>query len=180
MLLEVAHEAGVDADAILSALDSRFSAVRAEAEKFREQLDDHGRSELRRTLLAHANRYPSATLRLVEEEIARRPSPPDAWQVLVAALTTAQIAALNAGSIAGFTSQQLAALSTAQAEALTSAQVGILNSDQIHQLGTDDIATFSPKDIGMISASAVGVMISRMRYRSMRRMRPFNYLRDFA
>ena len=56
-LLRASHVAGVEADAILSALDSRFAAVRAEAQELREHLDDAGRAEMRRTLLAHATRW---------------------------------------------------------------------------------------------------------------------------
>jgi transcription elongation factor GreA len=88
-LLEASHAAGVEADAILSALDSRFSAVREEAERFRAQLDDAGRAEMRHTLLHHAPRYPGAALRLIEEELAPRPDAErldDRWQVLWAAL----------------------------------------------------------------------------------------------
>ena len=86
-LLEVSHAAGVDADAILSALDSRFTTVREAAERFRVQLDEAGRAELRRTLLLHATRYPGAALRVVEEELGRRPPPTDGWLVLWSALS---------------------------------------------------------------------------------------------
>ena len=88
-LLEASHAAGVESDAILSALDSRFSAVRDEAERFRAQLDEAGRTDLRRTLLLHSARYPGAALRLIEDEIEPRPEaerPADRWLVLWASL----------------------------------------------------------------------------------------------
>ena len=85
-LLEVSHASGVESDAILTALDSRFAAVREEAEKFRGQLDDVGRATLRTTLLQHATRYPSATIRLLEEDLERTPPPGDGWALLLAAL----------------------------------------------------------------------------------------------
>ncbi|HET7224085.1 MAG TPA: GreA/GreB family elongation factor [Candidatus Eisenbacteria bacterium] len=85
-LLEASHAAGVEADAILSALDSRFSSVREQAEQFRALLDDAGRSEMRRTLLQHAARYPGAALRLIDDVLDERGTPPDAWLVLYAAL----------------------------------------------------------------------------------------------
>src|SRR5204863_5796513 len=85
-LLEASHSAGVDADAILSALDSRFAAVRVEAEQMREHLDDRGRAEMRRTLLAHATRYPGAALRLIDEELARPPEGSEPWRLFCAAL----------------------------------------------------------------------------------------------
>ena len=47
-LLAASGAAGVEAEAILSALDSRFAAVRDAAEKTRAQLDDAGRLQLRR------------------------------------------------------------------------------------------------------------------------------------
>ena len=86
-LLEVSHAAGVEADAILSALDSRFTTVRDAAERFRAQLDEAGRVELRRTMLLHATRYPGAALRVVEEELVRHPPPADGWLVLWSALS---------------------------------------------------------------------------------------------
>lgn len=87
-LLEVSHAVGVDADAILSGLDSRFSAVREAAESLRERLDDRGRVDLRRTLLQHASRCPGAALRLIEVEItAPPPDPVERWRVVIAALT---------------------------------------------------------------------------------------------
>src|SRR5207245_2313388 len=70
-LLQDSHASGVESDAILSALDSRFSDVRVEAERFRAQLDDRGRADLRRTMLLHATRYPGAALRLIEDELSR-------------------------------------------------------------------------------------------------------------
>src|SRR5262249_32206806 len=66
-LLESSHAAGVEADAILSALDSRFAGVRDRAERYREQLNADGRAVLRRTLIQHAARYPGAVLRLIED-----------------------------------------------------------------------------------------------------------------
>ncbi len=86
-LLEVSHAAGVESDAILSALDSRFSAVRTAAEVYREQLDDHGRLDMRRTLLRHATRYPMAALRLVEEALSGKPEPAESWRMLISALS---------------------------------------------------------------------------------------------
>jgi transcription elongation factor GreA len=85
-VLEGSHAAGIESDAILSAMDSRFSAVRVEAARFRAQLDDAGRADLRATLLKRGARYPSAALRLIEESLAG-PSPPDAWAVFLAALS---------------------------------------------------------------------------------------------
>ena len=87
-LLEVSHAAGVEADAILSALDSRFSAVQAVAQRIRDALDERGRSQLRRTLLLHAPRYPSAALRLVEESLGSEAATPpvNGWLVLWSAL----------------------------------------------------------------------------------------------
>ncbi|MGH7731214.1 MAG: GreA/GreB family elongation factor, partial [Candidatus Eiseniibacteriota bacterium] len=84
-LLEVSHAVGVEADAILSALDSRFSAVREAAARFHELLDDAGRAALRRVLVDHAPRYPAAALRLLEEELARTEPPADVWNLLWAA-----------------------------------------------------------------------------------------------
>ncbi|TMQ58625.1 MAG: hypothetical protein E6K72_02395 [Candidatus Eisenbacteria bacterium] len=86
-LLTASHAAGVEADAILSALDSRFTTVREAAERFRAGLDDSGRAELRRTQLQHATRYPGAALRVVEEELVRTPPPADGWLVLWSALS---------------------------------------------------------------------------------------------
>jgi transcription elongation factor GreA len=85
-LLAVSHAPGVESDAILSALDSRFSAVREEAERLRALLDDDGRADLRRTLLLHAARYPGAALRSIEDELAAPVAPPDGWLVLWSAL----------------------------------------------------------------------------------------------
>ena len=65
-LLEASHAAGVEADAILSALNSRFTTVRETAERSRAQLGEGGRAILRRTLLLHATRYPGAALRVIE------------------------------------------------------------------------------------------------------------------
>ena len=85
-VLEGSHAAGIESDAILSALDSRFSAVREAATRFRSLLDDSGRADMRATLLKHAARYPSAALRLIEESLADA-APGDAWDVFFAALS---------------------------------------------------------------------------------------------
>ena len=84
--LDDSRTAGVAADAILSALDSRFSAVREAAEKDRAQLDDHGRAQLRRAMIDHAVQYPAAVLRLIEEAFAGSLPPADAWRLFVASL----------------------------------------------------------------------------------------------
>jgi transcription elongation factor GreA len=86
-LLEASHAAGVEADAILSALDSRFPAVRASASDLQNHLDDSGRAELRRTLLAHAPRYPGAALRLIDDDLSRGVAGPEAWRLLRGSLT---------------------------------------------------------------------------------------------
>lgn len=85
-LLDDSRAAGVEAEAILSALDSRFSAVRDEAEKDRALLDEAGRAKLRRALLANTVRYPAAVLRLIEEDVEGEDAPDDAWRLLFAAL----------------------------------------------------------------------------------------------
>ena len=85
-LLESSHVAGVEADAILSALDSRYSAVRERAMRYREQLDAQGRAVLRRTMLHHATRYPSAVLRLIDDAAESGEKAEDGWRLLVAAL----------------------------------------------------------------------------------------------
>jgi transcription elongation factor GreA len=85
-LLEASHAAGVESDAILSALDSRFAAVREAAGALRAGLDDAGRADLRHTLLHHATRYPGAALRLVEDVLAARGDVASSWQAFVAAL----------------------------------------------------------------------------------------------
>jgi len=85
-LLEASHTAGVEADAILSGLDSRFSAVRELAARRREGLDPAGREALRKTLLEHAARYPQAALRLIEQTLESGGPIPDVWRVLWAAL----------------------------------------------------------------------------------------------
>jgi transcription elongation factor GreA len=84
--LEDSRAAGVAAEAILSALDSRFAAVREAAERDRALLDDHGRAQLRRAMIDHAVQYPAAVLRLIEEELDEPQAPPDAWRLFVAAL----------------------------------------------------------------------------------------------
>ena len=78
--------AGVAVEAILSALDSRFAAVREEAEKDRAALDDTGKTQLRRTLIDHAVHYPAAMLRLIEDDIASGKTPEDAWRLFIASL----------------------------------------------------------------------------------------------
>ena len=80
------RSAGVAAEAILSALDSRFAAVREAAERDRATLDDAGKAQLRRALVDHAVRYPAAMLRLIEDEIASGKPPEDAWRLFIAAL----------------------------------------------------------------------------------------------
>jgi transcription elongation factor GreA len=84
-LLAESRLAGVEAEAILSALDSRFAAVRDEAEKDRAALDDHGRTLLRRALLDRAVQYPAAVMRLIEDDFGGTP-PADAWRLFFAAL----------------------------------------------------------------------------------------------
>lgn len=86
VFLADSRSAGVSGEAILSALDSRFAAVRDAAEKDRAQLDEQGKSQLRRTLVDRAVRYPAATLRLIEEEIAAPKAPEDAWRLFIASL----------------------------------------------------------------------------------------------
>jgi transcription elongation factor GreA len=78
--------AGVAAEAILSALDSRFAAVREAAEKDRAALDDAGKAQLRRALIDRAVYYPAAVLRLIEDEIASGKPPEDAWRLFIAAI----------------------------------------------------------------------------------------------
>jgi transcription elongation factor GreA len=85
-LLESAHAAGVESDAILSALDSRFPAVREEAARFQAQLDDAGRRDLRATLMRHAPRYPTAALRVIEDELGRGAESATVWELFLAAL----------------------------------------------------------------------------------------------
>jgi transcription elongation factor GreA len=85
-LLEVSHIAGVEADAILSGLDSRFSSVREAAGRRRATLDPPGREALRHTLLDHAARYPQAALRLIDELLEAEPPVVDPWRLLWAAL----------------------------------------------------------------------------------------------
>jgi len=86
-LLDAAHIAGVEADAILSALDSRFASVREKAHAYRDHLDDAGRLAMRLTLLEHAPRYPAAAMRLLEQELSRKDRPADGWRVLWGALS---------------------------------------------------------------------------------------------
>lgn len=85
-LLDDSRHAGVEAEAILSALDSRFAAVREEAEKDRAQLDDAGKAKLRRTLLDHSSQYPAAVMRLIEEAFDAKEAPEDSWRLFFASL----------------------------------------------------------------------------------------------
>ncbi len=85
-LLEGSHAAGVEADAILSGLDSRFASVRERASDLRDHLDDAGRVALRATLLQHAQRYPGAALRLIEEDLDRELPSEERWRLFRAAL----------------------------------------------------------------------------------------------
>ena len=84
--LSDSREAGVAAEATLSALDSRFAAVREAAEKDLAALDEAGKTRLRRTLVDHAVHYPAAMLRLIEDDIASGRPPVDAWRLFIAAL----------------------------------------------------------------------------------------------
>jgi transcription elongation factor GreA len=86
-LLDASHAAGVESDAILSGLDSRYSSVRDRASMYQAQLDDAGRQALRLTLLEHAPRYPAAALRRIESELSAKPPPADGWRILWGALT---------------------------------------------------------------------------------------------
>jgi transcription elongation factor GreA len=86
VLLESAHAAHVEAMVMLSGLNSRFSSVREAAQRMMDQMDAGGRAELRRTMLEHANRYPAAVLRLVEDELSRDALPADPWKILWAVL----------------------------------------------------------------------------------------------
>jgi transcription elongation factor GreA len=86
-LLDASHAAGVEADAILSGLDSRFASVRERATDLRDHLDDAGRAALRATQLQHAARYPGAALRLIEESLDRDLPSDERWKMFRAALT---------------------------------------------------------------------------------------------
>jgi transcription elongation factor GreA len=86
-LLQVSHRVGVEADAILSGLDSRYSTVRAEADRLRAELAAAGSMSLNETLLKHAPRYPLAALRLIEEEVTQTTPRFDGWRLLQASLT---------------------------------------------------------------------------------------------
>ena len=85
-LLAASHAAGVDSDAILSGLDSRFAVVRDAAILHRDRLDEGGRAALRRTLIDHAPRYAAAAVRMIEAEISQAEAPADAWWLLWASL----------------------------------------------------------------------------------------------
>jgi hypothetical protein len=78
--------AGVAAEATLSALDSRFAAVREAAERDLAAIDDAGKEKIRRTLIDHAVHYPAAMLRLIEDEISSGKPPADAWRLFIASL----------------------------------------------------------------------------------------------
>ncbi len=80
------RSAGVAAEATLSALDSRFSAVRETAERDFATLEDAGKALVRRTLVDRAVRYPAAMLRLIEDEVSAPKAPEDAWRLFIAAL----------------------------------------------------------------------------------------------
>lgn len=84
--LDDSRLAGVEAQAILSALDSRFAAVRTAAEQRRAELDDEGRATLRRTLIDKATQYPAAVMRLTEDEFTAPTPSGDAWRLYMAAL----------------------------------------------------------------------------------------------
>jgi transcription elongation factor GreA len=85
-LLEASDATGAEADAILSGLDSRFSAVREAAAVLRDRLGDSGRLELQRALLKHAPRYPTAALRRIEEIFAGASDVATVWTAFHAAL----------------------------------------------------------------------------------------------
>jgi transcription elongation factor GreA len=85
-LLAASHAAGVEGDAILSALDSRFPAVREAAARLRQELGAEGQTVLRRTLIVHAPRYPAAAARQIESDLAGTTPPADPWRLLWAAL----------------------------------------------------------------------------------------------
>jgi transcription elongation factor GreA len=87
-LLGASHAAGVEGDAILSALDSRYASVRDAAERHQQALDAAGRGELRRTLLEHAPRYPAAAVRALDRELAAAEPPADAWRLFWAVLAS--------------------------------------------------------------------------------------------
>jgi transcription elongation factor GreA len=84
--LEDSRAAGVAAEAILSALDSRFAAVREAAERDRALLDEQGRAQLRRAMIDRAVQYPAAILRLIEEALEEEVAPADGWRLFVASL----------------------------------------------------------------------------------------------
>ncbi len=86
-LLESAHTVGVESDAVLSGLNSRFSSVRELSVKMQKSMDSAGRADLRYTLLSHATRHPVAALRLLDEELTATPPPGDPWRLLWAALS---------------------------------------------------------------------------------------------
>ena len=86
-LLETSHAAGVQGDAILSALDSRFASVRTRAEELQQHLDAVGQADLRRALLQHAPRYPGAALRWIEDELDGGVVAGEGWRLFESALT---------------------------------------------------------------------------------------------
>lgn len=85
-LLNASRKAGVEAESILSALDSRFAGVREDAEKDRAQLDDNGRQKLRKAQLDRPVAYSAAVVRLLEEAFEQPEPPADAWHLFFAAL----------------------------------------------------------------------------------------------
>lgn len=85
-LLQVAHAAGAEGDAILSALDSRFAAVRDAAHRIQSQLDPAGMEQVRRALLDHAARYPQAALRHIEDTLDGPGAAAARWTLFIAAL----------------------------------------------------------------------------------------------
>jgi transcription elongation factor GreA len=86
-LLHSAHEVGVEADAVLSGLNSRYSSVKDASELMRQNMGAAGRADLRMTLLVHGIRYPVAALRLLEDELGGAAPPADAWRLLLSALS---------------------------------------------------------------------------------------------
>jgi len=86
-LLHSAHEVGVEADAVLSGLNSRYSSVKDASETLRRGMDAAGRAELRMALLAHGTRYPVAALRQLEDELGSPAPPADPWRLMLSGLS---------------------------------------------------------------------------------------------
>jgi transcription elongation factor GreA len=86
-LLEIAHAGGAQGDAILSALDSRFSAVREAANRIQSHLDPAGMEQVKRALMDHAARYPQAAIRHLEDRLDGPDPGEDRWVLFFAALT---------------------------------------------------------------------------------------------